>query len=399
MESSQAQAYRQALALPDLNVRRTVALFLAVGALVYVAATAARIVSRKQYVFLADYLRWSLTPAPPASAPTHVLILVVDHFEPNRQLSMTRQWLERYEAIALRHHDSSGRLLQHTWFYPAEQYEPAILAELGTAVRRGFGEVEFHFHHDFDTPDTLRPHLEEALGRFAQFGFDRTIDGQTRFAFVHGNFGLDNSNGPFYCGVSNEITILRELGAFADFSFPSIYQDSQPAVVNTIYAARDDDGPKSYDRPLPLSALHDGGADLMIFEGPLVFAPTLNPRRLFLELDDGNIHDAMRAAPRRIDRWMRANVHVPGRPEWVFLKMFAHGAESPEDIDAVTGPDFEEMLDYAERHYNDGHRYVLHYITAREAYNVAMAAVDGRTGNPAAYLDYVVPPYVADGRR
>jgi hypothetical protein len=41
---------------------------------------------------------------------------------------------------------------------------------------------------------------------------------------------------------------------------------------------------------------------------------------------------------------------------------------------------------------------VLHYITAREAYNVAMAAVDGHSGNPVDYLDYVIPPYLSSSR-
>jgi hypothetical protein len=67
-------------------------------------------------------------------------------------------------------------------------------------------------------------------------------------------------------------------------------------------------------------------------------------------------------------------------------------------MEAATGSEFDETLDYLERNYNDGRKYVLHYVTAREAYNIAMAAVDGRSGNPANYLDYVVPPYVASSR-
>ncbi len=384
--------------LSRLDLRRAAAVLVAAGSLLYVGAAAGRIVARKQYVFLADYLRWTATPAPVPSGATHVLLLFADHFEPDRQLSTVREWLRRYEKMASRHRDATGRLPQHTWFYPAEQYEPAILAELGNTVRRGYGEVEFHFHHDFDTAETIRPRLQQALDQFGQFGFDRTPDGRTRFAFVHGNSGLDNSNGPLYCGVSSELSLLRDLGAFADFTFPSIYLDSQPPTVNTIYAARDDEQPKSYTRTWPLNALHGGGADLMIFEGPLVFAPTLNPRRLFLEVDDGDIHPAMPAAPGRIGRWLRAGVHVPGRPEWVFIKLFGHGAESPEDVDAVTGKDFDGMLGYLESHYNDGSQYVLHYVTAREAYNVAMAAADGRSGDPSQYLDYVVPRYIADSQ-
>ena len=72
-----------------------------------------------------------------------------------------------------------------------------------------------------------------------------------------------------------------------------------------------------------------------MFEGPLVFTPSWNLRRLFLELDDGDIHPAMPADPRRIPRWMRARVHVPERPEWVFIKLFGHGAETRADMDAI----------------------------------------------------------------
>jgi hypothetical protein len=365
------------------------------AAMAYAAATVVRVVVRKYYVFLPGYVSWMTTPVPAPDGPTHLMVMFADHFEPNRNVAIAKDWMRRYTATASRHRDATGRAPQHTWFYPAEQFEPSIMQVLLDAVKRGYGEVEFHFHHDYDTAATLRPRVEEALQQFATFGFNRTVDGHTRFAFVHGNFGLDNSNGPYFCGVSNEISLLRDLGAFADFSFPSVYLDSQPRVVNTIFAARDDDAPKSYDRPVPLSALRRGQADMMIFEGPLVFAPTWNMRRLFLDLDDGDIHPGMPASPGRVARWVRAGVHVPQRPEWVFIKLFGHGAESPADIEAVTGADFDATLSYLEQHYNDGQRYVLHYVTARQAYNIAMAAVDGHSGDPSAYLDYVVPRYVA----
>ncbi len=371
---------------------------LLIAAVLYASATTARIVARKYYLFLPGYVRWMMTPIPATEGPTHLLVLLTDHFEPNRQVATATEWMERYRRMASRHADATGRRPQHTWFYPGEQYEPAILEVLRQATGEGLGEVEFHFHHDFDTAALLRPRMETALAQFGAFGFNRTADGATHFAFVHGNFGLDNSNGPLFCGVPTELSLLRELGAFADFTFPSIYQDSQPPTVNAIFAAKDDSRPRSYDRALPLSALREGRADLMMFEGPLVFAPTLNARRLFLELDNGDIHPGMPASPARISRWVRAGVHVPGRPEWLFIKLFAHGAGSPADMDAVTGPDFDALLDGFELDYNDGHEYVLHYITAREAYNIAMAAADGHGGNPMDYLNHVVPPYLSSSR-
>ena len=45
-----------------------------------------------------------------------------------------------------------------------------------------------------------------------------------------------------------------------------------------------------------------------------------------------------------------------------------------------------------ERSYNDGSRYVLHYVTAREAYNIIKAAEAGKSGDPGAWRDFVLPP-------
>jgi hypothetical protein len=42
--------------------------------------------------------------------------------------------------------------------------------------------------------------------------------------------------------------------------------------------------------------------------------------------------------------------------------------------------------------YNDGRSWVLHYVTAREVFNVAMAAMRGQAGDPNAFRDYVLPP-------
>src|SRR5262249_21911804 len=152
-------------------------------------------------------------------------------------------------------------------------------------------------HHGYDTYDTLKWSLQDAIDNFQQFGFLETVDGKTAFAFIHGNWGLDNSNTEWLCGVDREIDLLHELGSFADFTFPSIYENSQPRAVNAIYATRDDDGPKSYDTKLPLSTLSAGTGQLMMFEGPLIFTPTLNPRQLFLYLDDGDIHASGHASP------------------------------------------------------------------------------------------------------
>ena len=59
----------------------------------------------------------------------------------------------------------------------------------------------------------------------------------------------------------------------------------------------------------------------------------------------------------------------------------------------------DQALTYMEKTYNDGARYVLHYVTAREAFNLARAAVDGKQGDPRQYYDYLIPPYLVKGGR
>jgi hypothetical protein len=47
---------------------------------------------------------------------------------------------------------------------------------------------------------------------------------------------------------------------------------------------------------------------------------------------------------------------------------------------------------HLERAYNDGERYVLHYVSAREVYNIIKAAEAGKQGNPNEYRDFILPP-------
>ena len=375
---------------------RWVGAFLLALVIAYLAATAVRMYSRKHYLFAVDYLRWMVTASPTAaSTPTEVFFFFTDHYEPDSNAERVRKWGERYRSLASRHHDSEGRALQHTWFYPVEQTNPEVLSALRDLVVSGLGEVEMHFHHRDDTEASLRRKLQKGIAEFQEYGFLKTTDGRTSFAFIHGNWGLDDSEGSRFCGVRTELKVLRELGCYCDFTFPSIYSDAQPPIVNTIYAARDDDRPKSYERQLPVSALFDGSADLMIFEGPLVFVPSSSIRHLFLDLEDGNIHLSVPVTPSRVDAWIRADIHLPQRPEWVFVKVWAHSASTPGDEEAALGPDFDRGLAYLESRYNDGRKYRLHYVTARQAYNLAVAAARGATGPPDAYLDTPIGRYVA----
>jgi hypothetical protein len=309
-----------------------------------------------------------------------------------------QRWADDYPKIAQRHRDSGGRPVQHTWFYPAEQPVDRNMESLKGLVAGGYGEVELHLHHGNDSMESARKRFQDGIAWFQRFGFLKGKDGKTHFGFIHGVWALDNSRDPKSCGVNRELQLLRELGCFADFTFPSLENESQPAMVNAIYEATDDDNPKSYNHGVPLQVGVPPAGDLMIFEGPLIIAPSWNPRRLFAVVEDGNVHRPVPLGPQRVEYWMRSRIHVKGRPEWQFIKIHGHGAQDENEPEEWLGPHFDSALAYLETHYNDGTRYVLHYITAREAFNLARAAVDGKTGDPRQYYDYLIPAYEANGK-
>jgi hypothetical protein len=365
----------------------------------YIAAWGYRIYSRKYYVWLPGYWAWVRTSEPPPHGPVHLFFLYADHFEPGEAYHYVQRWLDEYPKLADRHRDADGRPVQHTWFYPSEQPIDRNLVALQKLVAAGYGEVELHLHHNHDTAESARRRFATGVAYLQKFGFLKTPDGASHFAFIHGDWGLDNSLGPRYCGNNEELAMLRDLGCFADFTFPSLYWEAQPPFVNNIYAATDDPRPKSYDHGVPVQEGVPFKGDLMIFQGPLLLVPTFDPLSLFVRVEDEEIHPAIPVGPARVDHWVSAHIHVIGRPDWQFIKVHTHGAESDADASETLGPRFESALNRLETTYNDGTHYILHYVTAREAFNLVRAAIDGKQGDPRQYYDYIIPPYIADPPR
>jgi hypothetical protein len=75
----------------------------------------------------------------------------------------------------------------------------------------------------------------------------------------------------------------------------------------------------------------------------------------------------------------------------VFVKVHTHGTQE-RDMDTLLGAAADAMHEHLERTYNDGTRHVLHYVTAREMYNIIKAAEAGKQGDPNAWRDFELPP-------
>jgi hypothetical protein len=351
--------------------------------------------------WLADRARKALLS--PVTGERHLLFAVCDHFEPlhggaTREVGMSRveAWTRRYPAFAV-HRDSSGRAPRHTFFFPGEEYDPRFLDGLGALVGAGLAEVEVHLHHDGDTRATLRQKLARTLGAFASHGLvARDPGGRHAWSFIHGNWSLANGRPDGrWCGVDDELACLSELGCYADFTFPSAPDPCQPRVVNAIYYPRDDTRRRAYDRAEHARVGTPRSGRVLLVQGPLAIARRRGGRAP-LRIDAAALAAGDPPSASRLRTWIAQHVHVGGKPEWTFVKVHAHGAPE-KNAQVMLGEPMQALhralADLAAA--RDPWR--LHYVTAREMYNVARAAMDGMSGSPAAYFDYEVrPPERAD---
>lgn len=336
------------------------------------------------------------------AGPVHVMFSFVDHYEPqwgrpdyDTEVRRVSRWREGYKSLAGRHRDADGVHPQHTFFYPEEEYRKEHLDQIADLCREGFGEIEVHLHHDHDTEAGLR----EKIDRFVKVLHEQhgalPVDpatGKPVFAFIHGNWCLDNSRGDGrWCGVNNELKVLGDLGCYADFTLPSAPSDTQTKKINSIYYATDDcDRPKSHDDGTDLRVGGKGTGDLLIMQGPLALNWKNRRWGLIPRIENADVRAGYLPTRDRVDLWVNQHVHVKGRPNWIFIKVHTHGTQD-RDIESLLGEPVDAMFSYLESKYNDGSKYVLHYVNSREVFNIIKAAENGLDGNPARYRDHVLP--------
>ena len=326
---------------------------------------------------------------------THLILCVCDHFEPFHDASRTeavarvRRWEEEFPALASSWQDSDGKPPCHTFFYPIEQYEEEVLASLARLCRSTRCETEIHLHHKNDTAERLAATLETGKRNFASHGLLSTDpSGAIRFGFIHGNWALDNSHprGAF-CGVRNELRVLQQAGCYADFTMPCAPDACQTATINSIYYATPSDRPRSHNRGRAACAgVVDGGGFLLV-QGPL----GLNWRRrkwgMLPRVENADLTQRNPPTRVRLGLWLDLNIHVQGRPEWIFAKLHTHGG-IPGNMGMLLGDQMNEfhrcLPQYAAAH--PGFHY--HYVTPRELVNIVHAAEAGKTGNPGDYRDF-----------
>jgi len=337
----------------------------------------------------------------------HIIFIVANHFEPGwgsqpLDLDAQRRRLDEYFRIARETGeavvDADGTKFRHTHFYPAEQYHPKLLEMVAAMQAEGLGDVEIHLHHGVEKPDTaenLRKTLIDFRDRLAEE--HRCLSrmdgaGSPAYAFVHGNLALGNSAGGKYCGVDNELQILAETGCYVDMTLPSAPDESQIPLINQIYECAlplNEKIPHRRGKRVGTTGKNGNPPQLpLIFTGPLVFNWTRRIKGFPVpRIDDGALaaNQAMNSA--RFRRWVNANVTVKNRPDWVFVKLYCHGFFD-YDRSACIGEDARRFFSEIVANGEKSGAYTVHFATAREAFNMVLAAMDGAAGDPNDYRNY-----------
>lgn len=354
---------------------------------------------------LPGYL-WQRLVRRPASGRVHLILALADHFEPssmpgnvgfaprNVQESRLERWCEEYPKNFEDFRDHDGRRFTHTYFYPAEQYDRGLVGRLADFCHDGWGEIEIHLHHGLssvETDETTRGEIvgfRDALAR--EHGCLAYADGDPspKYVFVHGNFALANCAGGYACGVDNEMQILAQTGCYADMTYPtSAFHPAQIAKINSLYEC---------SLPLERVAPQRRGRRLavgrpvskfpFVIQGPWMIDFARSSRRRWGGIENGSLTHVSPPSLRRLVLWKRAGITIAGRPDWIFIKLHTHGMD-PLQMDTVLRAPMQRFLHELVRGAEE-RKEILHFVSAREMANIALAACDGREGDPDQYRDY-----------
>lgn len=337
----------------------------------------------------------------------HLMIAVADHFEPcfmpgapgrfadqGEQERRIESWCQKYPKVVDSWRDTDGQPFRHTYFYPAEHYKKSLIERLAEHCHAGWGEIEIHLHHGISAPDTgenTRRLLVEFRDALMTHGCLSRWDGKgpPRYAFVHGNWALANSARGRFCGVDEEMQILAETGCYADLTLPCAPDPAQVDKINALYECR---------LPLNERAPHRRGRDLkqgrmpeifpLIIQGPLMlnFSRRIHGWRIPC-IENAALTTLYPPTMHRLQLWCQAGITVGLRPDWLFIKLHCHGMD-PRDELAMLGTQMQHFLRELATWAHSSNNYRVHFVSAREMVNIALAACDGRDGNPGEHRNY-----------
>jgi hypothetical protein len=309
-----------------------------------------------------------------------IWVTVADHYEPKWRhadlgtaQSRVARWRTAWPEIARRcKPDSVGNAPRYTFFFPEEEYHPTLMEPLAEMVRERIADVEVHLHHDGEGRQNFVDRITSFCSVLdSEHGLLRKRDGKLTFGFIHGNWALDNSRPDGrWCGLKDEIRVLRSLGCYADFTMPSGDSPTQARLVNAIYYCNGDpDRPKSYDDGVPVRPGSGVEGDLLMISGPI----GMRWRDRWLpRLETGEIRYGNVATPYRVRRWVELAPRIGAD---TFIKLFTHGAQERNSSALLSGvleSAFNLLVDEANRRGCS-----IHFVSAWQMY-LAIEAIRQR---------------------
>jgi hypothetical protein len=329
-----------------------------------------------------------------------ILFTICDHFEPywnqpggRTAYNRVKNWVENYQSIANKFKDRLGNNPKHCFFYPEEEYNKELLNMIKEICQNGFGETEVHLHHDNDNSENLRRNLIDYKNRLHQYHgllpIDKTSN-EIKYGFIHGNWALDNSRPDGkWCGVNDEISVLQETGCYADFTMPSAPSDTQTKITNSIYYALDDPNqPKSHDSGQLAIAGRQFSEGLLCIQGPLCFNIHSRKYGIIPRIENGAFSYDVPFDTSRISMWINQRIHVHGRPDIIFIKVYTHGAQDNNIKFFFREGALDLLFSSLEKICNKDSLCNLYYVSARQMYNVVKGLESLPNATPESLFDY-----------
>lgn len=331
-------------------------------------------------IWFYSYLIFSLRKSfKKKAAVTKIYFCIADHYEPywgkaskDDAIERVKRWHQEYIPIAKKHSDSDGNHPIHSFFYPAEEYDEDAMKMLEDIVKDGYGDMEIHLHHENDTADNLRKDLNDfsSLLNEKHNLLRKDKNGKLVYAFIHGNWALDNSHPKgLHCGVENELEILEETGCYMDMTMPSAPDRTQTKKINSIYFSKGKPGKnKSHnDGENVKQGRWKQPGEILMVQGPLGFNWKSRKFGLIPRIEAGELsHDAP-PTKERINLWINNAASIEGVDDHVFIKLHTHGAND-KNLQMLLGGGFEQLWSDLEQLVRDNSNYSLHYVSARSMY-------------------------------
>lgn len=372
--------------------RKTIRTFAILAIVLIVLSPLLKIYLNVGSFWLCSLLKWEFsTPLDRerSSSPKDVAVAFIFTCKPpltDRNLGIV---LGELTDLVSNHTDSDSVHLKMTFAKKNLHADPTGLSPLSEWCKDNSSELELLLSCESRREPSFRAQLYGHLAVLKSHGWATMIDSETRFTVVRERCRSELAG----TIPAEQIRVLAQAGCYADMSFPDIESRHKRTGINSIYSVSSAVSDPFRDCSYLRTGELDTG-DLVVIDGPLLtdWADWRDSYGPLVEngcLTPSNLPDS-----RRVESWIRANVHVIGQPDWIFVKLrITNLVDAPSARRVLQA--LHQSLSYLENVYRDNEAYRLHYVTAREMYNIARAAEAGRTGDAAAFRDYMIQPYEA----